>query len=356
MRAMAVTVVRFGAMGDQIMLTPLLRGLAQRSGERVALVASGGWTRPLMTAAPWVDEIVTLQSKKSPYWLRPDQWDLVAWLRQRPGPIWVCEDDQKTNYLLKKAGIAPDRLARQPGQVGQHACDRWLAAAALQPTGTEDWQDLAADNGAYAELIVDLAAQQDCTEWLRGHGWHERPLICVQAGNKKTMRRGQRTRASNVKHWPETHWAAAIDALLDMHPDAQILLCGAPMEQELAQEIRQLVRGDQGRVAAVADQLPIPRLVALLARALGCLSVDTGPAHAAAAVGCPLTVLFGATDARLYRPRSRSSPVEIVSAVPMADVAPGREAWAAVNAMSGISVAMALAGWERLRGCMSAQC
>jgi heptosyltransferase-2/heptosyltransferase-3 len=345
---MAVTVIRFGAMGDQIMLTPLFRGLAQRSGERIALVASGGWTRPLMESAPWVDEIVTLQSKKSPYWIRPDQWDLVAWLRQRPGPIWVCEEDDKTNYLLKKARIAPERLARYQGAGEQHACDRWLAAAALQPTGTEEWQPLAADTGAHTELIVDLAAQQDCSAWLRKHGWHERQLICLQAGNKKTMRRGDRTRASNVKHWPEERWAAVIDALLEAHPDAQVLLCGAPMEQELAQEIQGLVRGDQTRVAAVADQLPIPRLLALLARAWGCLSVDTGPAHAAAAVGCPITVLFGATDARLFRPRARSSPVEIVSAVPMAEVAPGRDAWAAVNTMDRITVADVLAGWQRM--------
>ena len=46
-----------------------------------------------------------------------------------------------------------------------------------------------------------------------------------------------------------------------------------------------------------ADDLPIPRLVALLARAAGLITVDSGPAHAAAAVGCPLVVLFGKASA-----------------------------------------------------------
>jgi heptosyltransferase-2/heptosyltransferase-3 len=48
--------------------------------------------------------------------------------------------------------------------------------------------------------------------------------------------------------------------------------------------------------------LTIPRLVALLARGAGLITVDSGPAHAAAAVGCPLVVLFGKALPSLYRP------------------------------------------------------
>jgi len=48
--------------------------------------------------------------------------------------------------------------------------------------------------------------------------------------------------------------------------------------------------------------LPIPRLVALLDRADGLMTVDSGPAHAAAAVGCPQVVLFGKALPSLYRP------------------------------------------------------
>ena len=51
-----------------------------------------------------------------------------------------------------------------------------------------------------------------------------------------------------------------------------------------------------------ADDLPIPRLVALLEHAAGLVTVDSGPAHAAAAVGCPQVVLFGKASPSLYRP------------------------------------------------------
>jgi ADP-heptose:LPS heptosyltransferase len=55
-------------------------------------------------------------------------------------------------------------------------------------------------------------------------------------------------------------------------------------------------------VCNAADDLPIPRLIALLSRAAGLVTVDSGPAHAAAAVGCPLVVLFGRASPALYRP------------------------------------------------------
>jgi heptosyltransferase-2/heptosyltransferase-3 len=55
-------------------------------------------------------------------------------------------------------------------------------------------------------------------------------------------------------------------------------------------------------LANTADDLPIPRLIALLERARGLVTVDSGPAHAAAAVGCPQVVLFGKASPSLYRP------------------------------------------------------
>src|SRR5258708_31737381 len=59
---------------------------------------------------------------------------------------------------------------------------------------------------------------------------------------------------------------------------------------------------NMARLYSAAAALPIPRLVALLARAAGLITVDSGPAHAAAAVGCPLVVLFGKALPSLYRP------------------------------------------------------
>lgn len=62
----------------------------------------------------------------------------------------------------------------------------------------------------------------------------------------------------------------------------------------------------------IAGDVPIPRLLALQERAAGMISVDTGPAHSAAALACPLVVLFGLDMTSLYSPRSATGPVEVL--------------------------------------------
>ena len=43
------------------------------------------------------------------------------------------------------------------------------------------------------------------------------------------------------------------------------------------------------------------------------ISVDTGPAHAAAALACPTVVLFGKADPQLYRPGGLSTPTVVLT-------------------------------------------
>ncbi len=84
--------MRCGAMGDMVLLTPLIRALHQRFGQPVDLVSSGPWTIPLLGGQPGVGEIYLLKSRKTPFWLSPRQRAVAKWLRSRgPGPAWFCD-------------------------------------------------------------------------------------------------------------------------------------------------------------------------------------------------------------------------------------------------------------------------
>ena len=84
-------------------------------------------------------------------------------------------------------------------------------------------------------------------------------------------------------------------------PQHAIVMLGTGPEFALNREIAALA--GVPRLCNAADDLPIARLVALLERACALITVDSGPAHAAAAVGCPQVVLFGRASPSLYRPR-----------------------------------------------------
>ena len=47
-------IVRFGAMGDMVILTAAIRALHQRFGSPIDVACSGRWVRPLLEGQPGV--------------------------------------------------------------------------------------------------------------------------------------------------------------------------------------------------------------------------------------------------------------------------------------------------------------
>ena len=108
------------------------------------------------------------------------------------------------------------------------------------------------------------------------------------------------------KYWPEEHWAKVVTAVRDVCPDHAILFSGTRAERRFNAAI--IHRAGVADVHNVADDLSVRTLLALLQRAHSMISVDTGPAHAAAALGCPTVALFGTASPDLYRPGGTTTP------------------------------------------------
>ncbi|MDO4904540.1 MAG: glycosyltransferase family 9 protein [Lautropia sp.] len=309
--------IRFGAMGDLVLIQPMIRLLSARFGQPVDLLAAGNWTRPLYHGQPGLGNILLLSNRKLPGWLNAQRRQLLAELQQYgPRPVWYCDFDERILPMLAHAGLTEDMLVRGKTlgmQPGEHLVDFSQRLARQLPTAFADLPLPAPLPPEDPTLQVTPEMMADLQRWLLRHGWENKLLILVQAGNRRTMRTGLRRRvATNTKYWPEDNWAAIIRMLSRRHPRAHILLIGAPPEAGLNDELLQ--RAGVANAANVATELPIPRLLALQARAAGMISVDTGPAHTAAAVGCPLVVLFGIADPAEIRPRGNTTPIEVLQA------------------------------------------
>jgi ADP-heptose:LPS heptosyltransferase len=293
-----------------VLLTALIRVLHAEFRRPVDIVTSGPWSEPLLRGQPGVGEILSVRSRKTPYWLSSDQWRVVRQLRSRGvGATWFCDGNDAAMPLLDRAGIPADFIvaAKDHGLLpGEHATQQWRRLAQIMPAACADLKQRDADRvnvdsivpGCYLE--VTQARRADLTLWLRSRDLADRPLILMQIGNKRTMRRGLRRLAVNHKYWPLERWAEVLRFLREHHPGHAIVLLGTGPEYRLNQDLAALA--NIPGLHNVADDLPIPRLVALLDRADGLVTVDSGPAHAAAAVGCPQVVLFGKALPSLYRP------------------------------------------------------
>jgi ADP-heptose:LPS heptosyltransferase len=323
-------VIRLGRVGDTILLQPLLRKLHLRYGQPCQLLALGDWTPALYSAQPEVAGLIPLRSQYGSLLVQPQRWRAALALRRlRKSPFYICEPDPrartKVRPMLALAGVRPDHcqfIQDLTMLKDEHWIDWLLRFGDTTPAAfREAYPPVAQDACIAPQLLVSAAERADRDAWLRVQGMLGRQLVLLQPANKRTMRwNGVREADDDDKSWPAHRWAALARAISYRMPQAQILFCGSPAEASYLDSLIAVTDTKSLRIGAAV--LPIGRLKALLEVAHSMVSVDTGPAHLAAAVGCPLVVLFGSRPPLMWAPRSASgSTVMVVGGLPGQPVA-----------------------------------
>jgi ADP-heptose:LPS heptosyltransferase len=329
-------VIWFGRIGDMIMLSTLLEILHRRFGQPCRIIGAGAWTAEIYRSHPDVAEVICL-GRHTAFFLDREWWRARRALRVHPAaPVYVCEDFPhklpRITRLLRWSGTPASRCvvmvdvlaeAKRRGQAPEHWVDRLVALGRCTPAAFREadfpWPE--PPPRCAPQLEVTAAEHAQCEAWLASQGWLGRPLVLVQPGNQRMMKGGARPRISQDDHkaWPVERWAELLQHvqqhLQSRLPRALIVLVGAPQEAAFLELIRAAAKLPSIDIAV----LPLRRLFALCAQSHSMISVDTGPAHAAAAVGLPLVVLFGAYPAQVWQPRSAvGSPVIGVGGPPLA--------------------------------------
>ncbi len=311
------TVLYFARLGDMVMLTALLSFLHKRYGRPCHVVGAGSWTSAVFQGNPDVAQVWSF-GRHFPFPLTR-QWPQVARrLRDsHPGPIYVCEHSYRQlpriRRMLAFSRIDPARcvfIKEVPGSL-HHSVDRLIRLGEQTPEALDvaDYPLPEASQPWAPRLRIFDEDRADLDAWLRGQGWAGRPIVMVQPGNHRSMSwRRARWRRLNTddKAWPLERWVSLLQRVHARMPEALIMLRGSQEEVEMLQQVKAAAGLDSVVVAGVG----LRRLFALCAMAHSMISVDTGPAHAAAALGLPLVVMYGAEAQRFWLPRSHSgSPV-----------------------------------------------
>jgi len=309
-------VIWFGRVGDMILLTALLEILHRRYGNPCHVIGAGTWPAQIYAGNADVARVSSLHRYTA--YIFDGAWWRAWWAlcKSRKDPVYICELQRRklvrTRRLLSLSGTAKARcvfITEQESLLHGHWVDRLVNLGRVTPPAFEarDYPWPSPPPRGAPHLEVAPAAREACAAWIEAQGWRGRPLILVQPGNRRTMR-GKRLRASanDDKAWPTARWAELLHQIHARMPQAVIILCGAPRESLLLGWIIEAAR----LPAVSAAELPLDRLFALCAVAHSMISVDTGPAHAAAALGLPLVVLFGPHAQSEWLPRSPTgSPV-----------------------------------------------
>lgn len=344
-RPLIPLVIRFGRLGDMILQEPLLHLLHRRYGQPCRVLSRGSWTSQLYRSHPDVGEIWELRNRNRLLAFSPERWRMIAKIRAHDGPIYISEDtrgsSKRIGWLLRFARVPRERCVFLRGDMELRAQEHWVDQAlrfgrmtpAAYRAADYPWHE--DDLQIAPRLYLDADARGDADTWLRERGLAGAPIVLLQPGNWKVHRWWEK-RGDDPKFWPIESWAALLRAMHETLPAANLVLCGAPVESAVCEAIANAAR--LGQVKIATTDLPVRRLAAVLERAHSLVSVDTGPAHLAAAVGCPLVVLYGGKhgQAKWDRRSPFGKPVVSLGVMPPAAT------------VAEIAPAQAIAAWRRL--------
>jgi ADP-heptose:LPS heptosyltransferase len=359
-------VFKLGRIGDMVMMTAALRLLHARYGKPCYVVGADAWAPDVYLGMDEVAHCWPLP-RKAPF-VFGGAWPAIlrALRKTAPGPVYVFEHHQgqvrRIRRLLRLGGVDPHRCMFIDEAPGTEVpwLDSLLRFARQTPPGLSvaDYSEPASEAPWSPRLRVLQTERAERDEWLRSRGFRGEPLVLVQPGNHRTMgrRRLRNWRGRDDKVWPVTRWVELLHRLHARMPDAMLVLRGAAAEMPLLESIRAAA----ALQCVTSASTGLRTLFALCEAAHSMISADSGPAHAAAALGVPLVVLYGTQSSKVWLPRScGASPVVAVGGPPRYERAEEIpvdavfDAWCAVA--DGAGQAAAQADFEPLAAPPSSQ-
>jgi ADP-heptose:LPS heptosyltransferase len=298
--------VYFARVGDLVIFTPIIRHLARDS--TVDLLVRP-WGVPLLRGQPDVGVIHTLTN--------PNRGGMLG---------AVLDGSERRRVAHRLAAGQYDEIIAFKGEnpAIMSWIDAWRGNAAVRfisrtipgaPRHNVDANIHALTFGGYSvagydpnpRLMVSETQRAQAAQRLAPLGQR---IVALQAGSSLTHRWFRRQ--PNLKGLTPAQWSAFIEHLLTHDLADAVVLHGSKPEHRDAQAIIAAVSPThRERLHNWTGQVPLTELPSMLAASYATVSVDTGPAHIAAAVGCPLVVIFGPTDPALFAPRG-PGPIEVV--------------------------------------------
>ena len=291
-----ILVLRAGALGDTLMATPVVAALRERySGAAIDFLASAP-AAPLLDDVPGIDEVLSLRQRNVPYWLSTEKQRLVRRLRRARYSLAVALEQAPRYYtFLARAGIPRIIGFRDtPFDPKLHSIANNLRAAGFDDYTGRSWQMLVTPGHDPRGLARTL------------RGTHAGALVGFHVGYGPAGRK--KDQEHRLRGWAPENFAAVGARLLEQ--GATIVLNGAPEDRPSVRRVAALLPRE--RVIDFTGTLTLQESVALIRHLDLLVSVDSGPAHIAAAVGTPLVVLWGPGILEQTRPISVSGPVEVL--------------------------------------------
>lgn len=300
-----ILIVRIGAIGDVLMATPLISALRMAFPDSYIGFLTSHYAVSVLQHNREIDTIYSLKYRKLPYLISMEKqrivreikkikWDAIFLLESNPifaSFVSRFKADAIYGFNGQINGYLTDGITFSPDS---HVISNFLKLGAL--LGRE-----------LKEFPMSLPWSNDSADMVRR--LLDRLPLNTQKVAIHTGFGPARKRTVGIRSWPIERFRETI-ARLHKETQASFVLTGTTKEFEINEIIR---NGLKIPILNLAGQTTIPELGALLKEMNLVISIDSSPAHIAAAVGTPLIVLWGPAIETHTRPISINSPVIVIN-------------------------------------------
>ena len=309
-----ILIVRAGAVGDVLMATPLISAIRNVFPNSYLGFLTSRYAIPLLQYNKEIDALYDIRYRKLPYWISMEKQKLVKKMREgRWDVIFLLESNPIFAALVKKFnaeavyGFNPPPLPFMKGGEGEFKGIQFLPDSHVISNFLKLGSLLGKDLKEFPMKICWPDSISERVNLLLSGLPANSPKIAIHAGFGPARRRGKR--AIGIRSWPIERFRETISRL---HREtlASFVLTGTLKEFKINEAIRE---GLNIPILNLAGQTTVPELGALLKEMGMVISIDSSPAHIAAAVGTPLIVLWGPAIEANTSPRSINSPVAIIN-------------------------------------------
>ena len=273
----SIWAVKLSSMGDIVHTTPSVRALRKRfPTAHISLVVEDRFAA-IVEKNPHIDEIVTVPHQGPRQWLRSLQ---RVFARTAPDVAIDFQGLARSAVWIysTRAPLQTGRGSYRPfwrrGNLKENRHAIEVNASVVESLG------IAVDN-LQPEIFLNTDAHARVQVLLENEGLLEKDFILVNPFSRVRS-----------KQWPIERYAQLIDLVFsELH--LKTVICGSSEERDRSETLSTLVK--PGAAVFFAGKLSLAESLCVYKQAKLMVTGDTGPMHAAAALGTPVLALFGPT-------------------------------------------------------------
>jgi heptosyltransferase II len=275
-------------LGDAVMALPAIADIRRELPQAVIGVAARPSVAPLFEMATGVDEVVTIENGLPKNGSDgSDGYEAAILLPNSFRSALVARQagiTERWGYRADWRGLLLTRaVARPSGPIHQIDYYQRLTSGLGFPSGPNT-----------PRLDAPTSAQAAGACALERAGWdRQQPFVVLAPG----------AAYGGAKRWPVDRFAALAGQLLDL--GFRAVLIGSSADVQTGRSLESAL-DNKVAVLNLIGRTNLPALAGVLSMARALVSNDSGALHLGAALGLPVTAIFGPTDERRTAPRGVS--------------------------------------------------